>query len=594
MNFRRKQCEAWTVQTLVVVFACALTTFAAGAPRVFQVDCEAPARSATQSGDTTLHSLAEVNALTLQPGDQVAFRRGSLCRGVLSPKGSGTASASIRITSYGTGPRPRIEASQKDEAAIDLRGQSYWEIDSLDITGSQAYGIRVLAEHGLVRHLILRDLTVHAVGNAGSKVSSKESGLVVVHATSPGAGFEDVLIDGIYAYDTSQWAGIIVSGSEGSLTTRNVIVRNSTVHDVQGDGIVLFQLDDGLIENSVAWHTGMQETETIGTPNAIWAWACNRCTVRNNEAFLTDSPGVDGGAFDIDYWNRDNAVLDNYAHDTQGYCVSVFGAFSPPTTASVIRGNLCIRNGLSPRLAQRQGAIFLATWRDGSIDGVQIERNTIYFDPPGDYAAIRAGAELRARNVAFDGNVIDATSVRVVSPGLQAAFEHGQNRVTHEGPGSIANPVAAGDSAPSWAIALAAAGKTGTWRLVAAIPATMGDGLPRAAAGALTLLRSQALQYSRESLQVIVACRCNAGQRAALEADWRLADAGITLVELADDSPQPGAVALLTPDLHLAGSWHGSLTPVGLGLALRASLGTPRFAGLPAAQLSESVHVPQP
>ena len=51
-----------------------------------------------------------------------------------------------------------------------------------------------------------------------------------------------------------------------------------------------------------------------------------RLHCQGNEAFLTDSPGVDGGAYDIDYGNTKNSVIDNYGHDTQGYCVAVFGA----------------------------------------------------------------------------------------------------------------------------------------------------------------------------------------------------------------------------------------------------------------------------
>src|SRR5581483_8454821 len=108
----------------------------------------------------------------------------------------------------------------------------------------------------------------------------------------------DVLVDGVTAYETSQWAGIEVGDvTHGFLPearrSTNVVIRNSVVHDVAGDGIVLFQVNHGVIESSVAWHTGMQETETIGTPNAIWTWMCGDCTVRRNEAFLVDSPGVD-------------------------------------------------------------------------------------------------------------------------------------------------------------------------------------------------------------------------------------------------------------------------------------------------------------
>ena len=173
-----------------------------------------------------------------------------------------------------------------------------------------------------------------------------------------------------------------------------MVIRNSTVHNVQGDGIVLFRVRHGSIESSVAWNTGMQVTQTIGTPNAIWTWMCDDCTVTQNEAFLTDSPGVDGGAFDIDYGNTDNSVIDNYGHDTQGYCVAVFGA-GFVTRASTVRGNLCINNGRSPRMADFQGAIFLHTWNGGSIDGLTVEEKLRSIGAH----MRRAGADKRCRFV---------------------------------------------------------------------------------------------------------------------------------------------------------------------------------------------------
>lgn len=582
------------IRLFAVLFleACVSLGYASSSPKVWRVDCTGGSQATSHDASATVHSLVEVNALALQPGDQVLFRRGTVCHGALAPKGSGSTSSPIRISSYGSGPRPRIEATDKDAAAVELHDQEHWEIDSLEVNGSRLYGIHVVATKGLMRHLILRNLTVYGVGTSTDKVKSKESGLVVVHATSAGAGFDDVLIDGVLAHDTIQWAGILVSGAEGSQQTNRVVIRNSMVHDVQGDGIVLFRVTDGLIENSVAWHTGMQETESIGTPNAIWTWACVRCIVQNSEAFLTDSPGVDGGAFDIDFWNKDNSVLNNYGHDTQGYCVSVFGAYSPTTIGSLVRGNLCIRNGLSPRLARRQGAIFFSTWDGGSIDGVRIEENSIYFDPPGDYAVIQAGADLNARNIVFDRNVIDSTSSSTVSASLKGVFESGRNTVTHKGFEVAEKQGFAGTAAPESARSLAAPGSSGAWNLVAAMPEMTSDVIPSAAVGKLMLLRSQALQYGRGSLQITVLCRCPAEQRAALEADWKLGEAGIAVADLATDVPYVEETALRNPDGQIAKRWEGALAPVSLGLALRTVLGIPRFAGLEAPRSFESSHVP--
>jgi len=227
--------------------------------------------------------------------------------------------------------------------------------------------------HGFV----LRNLVVHDVTG---EPKSKVTGLVVV-SISDSAQLSDVTIDGLFAFNTTQWAGIVVSGGWPTTRIRNVAVRNSIVHDVAGDGIILFSVEDGLIERSAAWRTGLQPVQTIGTPNAIWTWTCRRCTVRENEGFFSDSPGVDGGVYDIDYANDDNVVENNYGHDAMGYCVAVFAAGGLVTTNSVVRGNTCIGNGRSPKLAKRQGDLFIYTWDGGALDGVRVENNTFYWAP---------------------------------------------------------------------------------------------------------------------------------------------------------------------------------------------------------------------
>lgn len=398
---------AATLTVAMTAFGC----MAQGTGRMLYVDC-----SRAESGDGTLrapwNSLGPLNALTLGPGDTVHLRRGSVCHGVLSPKGSGADGKPIRLTSYGEGPRAQIIADAKAEEALRLFNQQYWEIDSLDIAGGTTYGIFISGDDGVLHHIHLSNLAVHDV--LGATMKHKESGLVAISPRSEKAHFDDVIVDGVNAWHTNQWVGILVGGGnmgfppESDWNT-NAVIRNSTVHDVQGDGIVLFRVRKGLIDSSVAWSIGMQDTQTIGTPNAIWTWMCDDCTVRRSEAYLTDSPGVDGGAFDIDYGNTKNSVLDSYGHDTQGYCVAVFGA-GFVTRESVVRGNLCINNGRSPRMANYQGAIFLWTWNGGSIDGLTVENNAIYWSPFENAPALLNRADIKAGTATFRNNTIVSTA----------------------------------------------------------------------------------------------------------------------------------------------------------------------------------------
>jgi len=386
----------------------ALFLLANSAPAAtYYVDCASGSDTASGASQSAAwKSLEKISAATFAPGDSILLRRGSRCAGSLVPKGSGEDGRPIRIGAYGEGLLPVIEAGAA-EAAVKLLNQQYWEIENLETTGGNPYGVFIGATPGslVLRHFVLRDLVVHDVGGTPKQ---KASGLVVI-AAAKGITLEDILVDGVTAYRTSQWAGIYVSGSD--TRARNIVVRNSIVHDVDGDGIVLFAAENGRIEKSAAWRTGLQERETIGTPNGIWTWTCRNCIVENTEGFWIDSPGVDGGVYDIDWGNDDNTVQFNYAHDAQGYCAAIFGAGKRATTNAVLRYNVCVNNARSPKLARRQGDLFTATWDGGSLDGVLIEHNTVIWNPPID------GPALQMSNTEFSG-----TRPNIVSDNLLVSY----------------------------------------------------------------------------------------------------------------------------------------------------------------------------
>jgi len=534
----------------------------------YHVDC-GPTPTNLPSSENALHTLDEVNALQLSPGDTLLFRRGTSCRGSLHPRGSGTQAAPIRIAAYGEGRLPRILDGFHDSAALRLSDQQFWEIESLDVSGSTKFGVLVESSSATMHHIVLRDLLVH---NVRGQLKHKESGLVIVHSAGPHGGFEDVLVDGVQAFDTTQWSGIFISDAG------HVRVANSVAHDVEGDGIVVFSSHDATIAHSLAWHTGMQHQETIGTPNAIWTWRCTDCIVEDNEAFLADSPGVDGGAFDIDFWNTRNTVRRNYGHDTDGYCVSVFGAFGP-TKASVVEDNLCRANGLAPRLAQRQGAILLMTWQGGSIDGLVVKNNRVEWNPPGDTPAVRGGADLQSTRVVLSGNQVRSTGISFVDPELKYAGDH-----------NIYSTMATEDSelaaAKTRLLKLPESNSTmqvwdggpvhrvgGTWVLTAT--ASSDAGARDSVRATLVQLMSAALQFEHAGLRVTLAGDADV---LALATDWQLPEAGVVLQTQAP-SAQP-SLKIISPAGEVVGDWK---TPgcVELGAALNEYLGAPNFAFLP-------------
>ena len=403
------------VSSLLLALAAAATAQGASVlqgPRYY-TDCGAAA-----GGDGSLarpwNSLDALSAHIFQPGEVAALKRGTQCAGTLTLHGSGNPAGIARLTAYGEGSRPKIVATDKDTQAVLLENAEYWQIDSIDIAGGNTYGLLVTGNQDKVQSQIaLRNLAVHDV--RGGELKNKDNGLVVFLRGSKGQRFDHVLIDNVVAAHTNQWSGIMMGAgkfySDENGYNRDVVIRNSVAHDVYGDGIILFRVRDGLIDASAAWLTGQQPSESAGTPNAIWTWSCVDCMVRNNEAFLTESPGVDGGAYDIDWATTRNSVEDNYAHDTQGYCMAVFGA-GYVTHDAVLRGNVCIDNGMSPRMATLQGAIYIRTWNDGKIDGLDIEKNTIVWNPPVQAAPIvnDVDSQLEGKPIAVRDNLIRSSS----------------------------------------------------------------------------------------------------------------------------------------------------------------------------------------
>lgn len=563
--------------------------------RAYFVDC-----SAREAGDgSSAHpwnTLAAAEAQVYAPGGRISLKRGTVCGGPFAPKGSGAENQPIRLTAYGQGPRPRIVAAASDRQVLRLFNQEYWQVDSLDLSGASQYGIFVSGDKGTLHHIVLKNLYIHDV--RGGAMKSKDNGLVVVGASGRDMHFEDVLVDGVIAAHTNQWAGILIGGGNFGMDmplNHHVTVRNSSVHDVYGDGIILFRVLDGNIETSTAWETGMQPTQTIGTPNAIWTWTCTDCVVHDNEAFLTDSPGVDGGAYDIDWNNTRNTIEGNYAHDTQGYCVAVFAA-GYVTSESVVRGNLCIANAQSPRLAAMQGAMYLHTWNGGVIRGLRIEDNTIHWDPPvASASAIVDDANADNGSVAFTGNRIESAAPVFYRTNVQ--FAPAQNKYAFFGDNEPY--FIYGDGARMTFAAIQAAGsEKGSTLERIAVPAPTeislrldasvnfvldADGLlapgPRAQ---LMVLRSLAAQYGSGALDVTVHL-CDPSHPSSEETAAMansLLDLDAPEIHFKKDGKMPGSIRLSTTDGRLLEQWHGFENAAALGGAVRALIGRPHFAAM--------------
>lgn len=560
-----------TSSFLHALLLCAACMSAAA--NTWYVDCQSGSdASRGNAADAAWKSTAKVGSVLLGAGDSVLFRRGTRCQGALAPKGSGNASQPIRIGAYGSGALPVIEAGPNSEAALRLFDQQGWDISNIETVGGNPYGILISGTKGRLRHFRLKDVVVRDVTGTPK---TKRTGLVTIWAPS-GLTMEDIVIDGVTAYNTTQWAGIIVSGGSRENRIRNVVVRNSIVHDIDGDGIVLFSVDGGLIERSAAWLTGLQPRETIGTPNGIWTWTCNKCIVRHTEGFRIDSPGVDGGVYDIDWGNDDNVVEANYAHDAMGYCAAVFAAGKQVTTNSVIRNNLCIDNGRSPKLARRQGDLYISTWDGGKLDGVEIAGNTFVWSPPIDAPVLQMDhADFTGtRPNVFRDNVIVSTVPSLAATSRDLSLSGNTYFYTGMGAPKLTAAQGAGEkfadprierllrTAPSPSepsnlpVALQHNGRH--WLLALFVDGASADGRSNA-----IWLQTALAQYGTRNLDGAVICSANCEN---LPHDWHLT--GVQVL----DGTGSGTV-LVSPQGKVVARWKGFVPPAEIGFAVRWHVG---------------------
>jgi parallel beta-helix repeat protein len=399
--------------------------FAAGTTHY--VDCDA-----SLDGDGSLaepwNNLATVNSQTFAPGDGLLFKRGTTCKGSFVFSSAGTSDSPITIGAYGTGPLPAIDGTGQNRA-VKLLNTSYVTLQDLEVKNSRVWGVLVTTDTDEPAvGITLKNLEVHDVTGGGyTEMGAKWTGLVVFAPgmivepdMTKGSGvyarksyFDDVLVDNVYAHNTTLWAGIFVWGvqvdqdfqwkqhaQDAERQSRNITIQNSTVHDTFGDGIAIYMSHNGVIQNSVVYRSGMEPPpEDIGTPVGIWWWSSSNMVAQFNESYDNHSPGVDGGGYDIDYWSTNSTMQYNYGHGNSAYCMSVFGS-NGETRTNILRYNICAGNGtentylkegprgeITEEILPGQSEIYLCTWNGGRLVDTWIYNNTFFINSSGDPSA---------------------------------------------------------------------------------------------------------------------------------------------------------------------------------------------------------------
>lgn len=330
-------------------------------------------------------TIDRVNQAVFRPGDQVLFQGGHSFNGTLyfDPLDAGTAANPIVITSYGGGRatiRPGTDAglyawnvggytisninfagdgrdSNKSSGIMFYNGLSsgqkldFLRIKSVDVSGFGEYGVAI----GGSNESGYRDVRVAYIGSHGNGLG----GIMLYGSSSPSLTsytHEKVRIDHAWTWQNLGRAGLPYSS---------------------GNGIVIGNVDDGVIEYSVAWDNGSQST-ALGGPVGIWAWESKHIIIQYNESHHNHTNSTaDGGGFDLDGGVTQSVMQYNYSHDNDGpgfLLAEFYGA--NPHSGNTIRYNVSQNDGRK----NVYGGIHV--WNGGSgISRCEIHNNTVYQSP---------------------------------------------------------------------------------------------------------------------------------------------------------------------------------------------------------------------
>ncbi len=328
-------------------------------------------------------SIARVNAAQLRPGDSVRFHANQTFTGnlMLSETDTTGGCKPITIGSYGNG-RATLKAGigpgllAKNIGGINVQGLNFVGAGEASNTSS---GISFVTD--LPGGIKLAHLRVHQVSVCGFK----QSGICIMAQPIDGSwsGFEDVRITHANVHDNGD-AGICCFGAwnperRGYAHTKVYVAhcevyRNTGIPGKgshSGNGIVLSQVEDAMIEHCHAYENGGLNDYEGGGPVGIWAWDANRVVIQLNESHHNRTgSSKDGGGFDLDGGVRNSIVQYNYSHDNDGpgYQLAQFEG------ARTFHDNV-LRYNLSVNDARKNSYGGIHLWSCGANGGI---RDTVF------------------------------------------------------------------------------------------------------------------------------------------------------------------------------------------------------------------------
>lgn len=363
--------------------------------------------TSTQSAWRTLDM---VNTTDLNPGDTVLLEAGHDYPGnlLLTAEDTGTPTRPVVIGSYGSG-RARIKAG--NGSGVTVRNAEGVVVENLVVTGDDyrtniGSGIKIVNE--LPNNQKLEYIRVHNVEASGFGRRNDEPppplgvepldgcGIFMGGYASDKSksGYRDVRITNSVTYQ-NEYFGILTTGywqdDPDTYANSHVYVGYCKAYDNPGDpnyfenhsgsGILVEDVDGGVIEYCQAYNNGYEGGCKVGGPIGIWTAIANNVIIQHCESHHNRAGTAtgDGGGFDFDGGTTNSILQYNYSHDNDGVGYLIYSFENAPHTFNdnIVRYNISVNDGQKNNY---RGGILVLTGspKEDPIHNTQIYGNTIY------------------------------------------------------------------------------------------------------------------------------------------------------------------------------------------------------------------------
>ncbi|MEJ5919530.1 right-handed parallel beta-helix repeat-containing protein [Corynebacterium sp. H78] len=344
-----------SILRIAIAGAIIAALFAAGnyvfkqyySPLTLFVSAEGSAHGDGSSPKAALSSLSDVPREKIRPGTKIVLL-GQGIDGMLNlSELKGTKEDPIVVTS-GEDERASITVAP-GKAGIAIQDSSHISISNIDIKANptnptDSEGIWIKAERTDVPN---EDIRIDDV-----RVSKLKHGILV--SGDGEAGFTDVTIRNSVLSD-NRMQGILFHNAvpdSPHFSHKNVLIDGVQVTGTTGDataeansgsGIVLGNVDGGVIQRSLAENNGAYSSATEG-PIGMWAYRSNNIAIRDNISRDNKTKEADGGGFGLDLGVTNSILERNVSKDNMGPGYLIFANDGQKSSRNIVRFNASVND----------------------------------------------------------------------------------------------------------------------------------------------------------------------------------------------------------------------------------------------------------